>query len=115
MTQGKLKGESLYNIVKKAINRGCNVNEKNSNGHHFLQLLIKANLDQRQKLNLVKLSIERGANIDSSDTSTLTPFATAVSIGDKAIADLLRAKGAIPKVPLSLSSQYYNLYLQHPI
>jgi hypothetical protein len=91
-----------------------NVNQKTPNGHHFIQLLIKANLDPRQKLELVKLAFDRGANIDSHDTSTLSPFATAVSIGDKRLADFLRSKGVSPKVPLSLGTQYYNLYLQFP-
>ena len=90
------------------------MNQKTPNGHHFIQLLIKANLEPRQKLELVKLSVDRGANIDSSDTSTLSPFATVVSIGDRKIADFLRSKGASPKVPLNLGTQYYNLYLQFP-
>lgn len=113
MNQNKLKGTSLYNTLKTAIENGGNINQKTSNGHHFLQLLIKANLERRQKLELVKLSVARGANITSPDTSTLSPFATAVSIGDKEIADFLRSKGAsFKEVPLSLSTQYYNLYLQ---
>jgi hypothetical protein len=78
--------------------------------------LIKANLEPRQKLELVKLSVGRGASIVASDTSTLTPFATAVSIGDKEIADFLRSKGASSKeIPLSLGTQYYKLYLQFPV
>lgn len=116
MNKNKLRGTSLYNVLKTVIENGGNVNQKTSNGHHFLQLLIKSNLERRQKLELVKLSVERGANIASSDTSTLSPFATAVSIVDKEIADFLRSKGSSPKeVPLSLSSQYYSLYLQFPV
>lgn len=114
MNQNKLNGTSLYNTLKKLIENGGNVNQKTPNGHHFIQLLIKANLDPRQKLELVKLAFDRGANIDSHDTSTLSPFATAVSIGDKKLADFLRSKGVSPKVPLSLGTQYYNLYLQFP-
>lgn len=115
MNQKRLVGDSLHSILKRAIEKGCNVNEKTSNGHHFLQLLIKASLNHRQKLDLVKLAVEQGADIESSDTSTLTPFAAAVSIGDKAIADFLRAKGASPKVSSSLYSQYYKLYLKFPV
>lgn len=114
MNQNKLKGTPLYNTLKKLIENGGNVNQKTPNGHHFIQLLIKANLDPRQKLELVKLAFDRGANIDSQDTSTLSPFATAVSIGDKRLADFLRSKGVSPKVPLNLGTQYYNLYLQFP-
>ncbi|MCB1067447.1 MAG: nucleotidyl transferase AbiEii/AbiGii toxin family protein [Simkania sp.] len=116
MNQNKLRGTPLFNTLKTIIENGGNVNQKTSNGHHFLQLLIKANLEHRQKLELVKLSVDRGANISSSDTSTLSPFATAVSIGDKEIADFLRSKGASPKeVPLSLGTHYYNLYHQFPV
>lgn len=115
MNQNKLKGTSLYDTLKKMIEKGGNVNQMTPNGHHFLQLLIKANLEPRQKLELVKLSVERGANINSPDTSTLSPFATAVSIGNKEIADFLHSKGASKKVPLNLGSQYYNLYLQFPV
>lgn len=115
MNQNKLRGTPLYNTLKTVIENGGNVNQKTLNGHHFLQLLIKANLERRQKLELVKLSVDRGANIASPDTSTLSPFATAVSIGDKEIADFLHSKGAPEKVPLSLGTQYYNLYLRFPI
>lgn len=112
MNQNKLVGTALYKILKKLIENGANVNQKTPNGHHFIQLLIKANLDARQKLELVRLSVDRGANIESSDTSSLSPFATAISIGDKKIADFLRSRGVSPKVPLNLETQYYNLYLQ---
>jgi len=115
MNQNKLRGTHLYDTLKKIIENGGNVNQKTLNGHHFLQLLIKANLEPRQKLKLVQLCVGRGANVVSSDTSTLSPFATAVSIGDKSIADFLHSKGAPKKVPLSLGTQYYNLYLQFPI
>ncbi len=115
MNQDQLKGTPLYNILKRIIKNGENVNQKTSNGHHFLQLLIKANLERRQKLELVKLSVEHGANVASPDTSTLTPFATAVSIGDKEIADFLHSKGASKVVPLSLGTQYYHLYRQFPL
>lgn len=114
MNQNKLNGTPLYNILKEVIEDGGNVNQKTSNGHHFLQLLIKANLESRQKLELVKLSVARGANIASTDTSTLSPFATAVSVGDKHIADFLHSKGAPTNVPLNLYTQYYKLYLQFP-
>ncbi len=103
-----------YNILKKLIENGGNVNQETPNGHHFIHFLIKANLDLRQKLELVKLSVNRGANITSSDTSNLSAFATAISIGDKEIADFLHSKGASNKVPLYLGTQYYNIYRQFP-
>ncbi len=115
MNQNKLRGTPLYDTLKKMIENGGNVNQKTSNGHHFLQLLIKANLEPRQKLKLIKLCVNRGANVVSPDTSTLSPFATAISIGDRTIADFLHSKGAPKKVPLNLGAQYYNLYLQDPI
>lgn len=114
MNQNKLRGTSLYDTLKKIIQNGGNVNQKTLNGHHFLQLLIKANLESRQKLELVQLCVDRGANVVSSDTSTLSPFATAVSIGDRTIADFLYSKGAPKKVPLYMGAQYYRLYLQDP-
>ncbi len=115
MSQNKLRGTPLYDTLKKFIYSGGNVNQKTSNGHHFLQLLIKANLESGQKLELIKLSVDRGANVVSPDMSTLSPFATAISIGDRKIADFLYSKGAPRKVPLHLGAQYYNLYLQYPI
>jgi hypothetical protein len=77
--------------------------------------LIKANLEPRQKLKLVQLCVDRGTNVTSTDTSTLSPFATAISIGDRTIDDFLHSKGASKKVPLNLGAQYYNLYLQDPL
>ena len=115
MNRNELRGISLYNTLKPVIENGGIVNQKTPNGHHFLQLLIKANLEGRQKLELVKLSIDRGASVSSHDTTTLSPLATAVSIGDKEIADFLFSKGASrTEVPLSLGTHYYNLYLQFP-
>lgn len=114
MNQNKLRGKALYEILKNLIENGGNVNQKTPNGHHFFQLLIKANLEPREKLELVKLSVDRGANIESPDTSSLSPFATAVSIEDKNIAEFLRSKGALPKVPLDLGTKYYNLYFKFP-
>jgi ankyrin repeat protein len=81
----------------------------------LLQILIKANLDHRMKLNLVKVLVDRGAKIDTPDSSGLTPFATAVSNGEKVIADFLHAKGAPKRVPEHMYPQFYSMYLQLPM
>lgn len=57
------------------IEKGGNISQKTSNGHHFLRLLIKANLEPRQKLELVKLSVGRGASIAERKQSSGSLFA----------------------------------------
>jgi len=115
MAKGILKGEYLYQVVEKIIISGGDVNQETNNGHRFLQLLIKAQIDSRKKLKLVKLSIDRGAKLDSSDSSGLTPYATAVFTSEKMIANLLLAKGAKDQVPINMYSEYYKMYLRLPL
>jgi predicted nucleotidyltransferase component of viral defense system len=114
IAQGKLKGDQLYEILDKFLHYGGNANQETSNGHRLLQLLIKAELDPRKKLQLIKLSVERGAKIDTPDKSTLTPYATAVLKNEKNIADYFRDIGVPDKMPLSLHPQYYKMYLRFP-
>jgi hypothetical protein len=115
IAQNKLRGEALYEVIDKAIRSGIDVKQGTSNGHYLLQNIIKANLDSRMKLQLVKQLVDLGAKVDAPDKSSLTPFATAVASGEKMIADFLHAKGAAKRVPIHMHAQFYSMYLQTPM
>ncbi len=70
----KKKGEELFQSVTKTLASGANVNDTSLSGHSPLQLLIKARLDPRKKLELAKRMIDLGADIHSADKSNLTPY-----------------------------------------
>jgi len=115
MIQRKLKGETLYKILQKALLKEKKLNILNINGHELLQLLIdKALLKEQKKLELIKKVIDCGVEIDNKDKSGLTPFQVAVKNREKEIADFLLSKGARDKVPMYMYTNYYQMYLKFP-
>ncbi len=81
-----------------------------------MQLSIKAYLEPRKKIQLVKGLIERGADIISPDTIGLTPYQVAISEGNKDICDLLYSKGAPRQSPPGTGyAQQYNMYREIPL
>jgi ankyrin repeat protein len=95
---------------------GANVNDTSFNGYYPLQLLIKAHLDPRKKLELVKYIIDLGADIHSADNNGLTPYQVAISQGNKSISDLLRSNGAHPRSPPGTGyARHYNMYREIPL
>lgn len=112
----KKRGDDLVLSVREILAAGASINDSSFNGHHPLQLLIRANLEPRKKLELVKSIIEQGANIHSTDNSGLTPYQVAIVEGHKAISDLLRSKGARPMSPPGTGyAQHYNMYREIPL
>ena len=102
--------------VTKILNTGANVNDTSWNGHRPLQLLIKAKLESRKKLELVKRLVSLGADIHSADKSGLTPYQVAISEKNKSISDLLRSKGARPMSPPGTGyAQHYDMYHEIPL
>ncbi|NDD57719.1 MAG: ankyrin repeat domain-containing protein [Chlamydiae bacterium] len=95
----KQKEKELVQSVTKILSIGANVNDTSWKGHRPLQLLIKAKLESRKKLELVKHLVSLGADIHSADKSGLTPYQVAISEKNKPISDLLRSKGARPMSP----------------
>lgn len=114
MAQKKLRGEMLYRTLLKAIHHSGDVNQKLPNGHPFLHLLIKSNMDSRQKLELVKLAALRGANLNHVDPNRLTPLGTAVAEGEAAIAKFLKDKKASEQIPANLYAKFYSIFLGSP-
>lgn len=111
----KKRGEESVQSLTRILNTGANVNDTSLNGHRPLQLLIKAPLESRKKLELVKRMIELGADIHSADKSGLTPYQVAISKKNKLISDLLRSKGARPMSPPGTGyTQHYDLYHDIP-
>ncbi len=109
-------GDELVQSVMEILTADANVNDISLNGHRPLQLLIKACLDPRKKLKLIKDFIDRGADIHSTDSSGLTPYQVAISEGNKPISDLLRSKGAKPISPPGIGyAQHYNIYREIPL
>jgi hypothetical protein len=112
----KRRGDELIQTVTKILNGSANVNDVSWNGHRPLQLLIKALLEPRKKLELVKRMIDLGADIHSADKSGLTPYQVAVVEKNKSISDLLRSKGARPMSPPGTGyAQHYDLYHEIPL
>lgn len=110
------KEDELVQTMTKILNAGANVNDVSWNGHRPLQLLIKALLEPRKKLELVKRMVDLGADIHSADKSGLTPYQVAGSEGNKSICDLLRSKGARPMSPPGIGYvQHYNMYGEIPL
>lgn len=102
--------------VTKLLNTGANVNDTFWNGHRPLQLLIKAKLESRKKLELVKRLVSLGADIHSADKSGLTPYQVAISEKNKSISDLLPSKSARPiSLPGIGYAQYYDMYHEIPL
>lgn len=111
----KKRGNELVQSVTKILNVHANVNDTSWNGHHPLQLLIKARLEPRKKLELVKRMVDLGADIHSADKSGLTPYQVAISEKNKSISDLLRSKGASPISPPGTGyAKHYDLYHEIP-
>lgn len=112
----KRKGNELVQAVTKILNAGANVNDASWNGHRPLQLLIKALLEPRKKLELVKLMVDLGADIHSADKSGLTPYQVAISEKNKSVSDFLRSKGARPMSPPGTGyAQHYDMYHKIPL
>ncbi|MGH2638156.1 MAG: hypothetical protein ACRDF4_02555, partial [Rhabdochlamydiaceae bacterium] len=112
----KQKGDELVQSVTKILNTGANVNDTSRNGHRPLQLLIRAQLEPRKKLELVKRMVDLRADIHSADKSGLTPYQVAISKGNKSISDLLRSKGARPMSPPGTGyAQHYAMYHEIPL
>ncbi len=111
----KKRGEELFQSVTKILNKGVNVNDTSLNGHRPLQLLIKALLDPRKKLELVKRMVDLGADIHSADKSGLTPYQVAISEKNKSISDLLRSKGVRRISPPGTGyAQHHDMYQEIP-
>lgn len=112
----KKRGDELVQSVTKILNAGANINDTSWNGHRPLQLLIKAQLEPRKKLEVVKRMIALGADIHSADKSGLTPYQVAISEGNKSISDLLRSKGArVISPPGTGDAQHYKMYNDIPL
>ena len=112
----KRKGDELVQAVTKILNAGANVNDISWNGHRPLQLLIKALLEPRKKLELVKRMVDLGADIHSADKSGLTPYQVAIAEKNKSVSDLLRSKGARPMSPPGTGyAQHYDMYHEIPL
>jgi ankyrin repeat protein len=95
--------------VTKLLDAGANVNDTSWNGHHPLQLLIKAKLE-------VKRLVSLGADIHSADKSGLTPYQVAVSEKIKSISDFLRSKGARTMSPPGTGyAQHHDMYHEIPL
>lgn len=111
----KKRGDELVQSVMEILAAGANINDISFNGHRPLQLLIKARLDPRKKLELVKYMIDLGADIHSADNSGLTPYQVAISEEHKAISDFLHARGARRISPPGIGyAQHYKLYGKIP-
>ena len=111
----KKSGDELLQSVTEILNAGSNVNDNSWNGHRPLQLLIKAHLDPRKKLELVKCMVDLGADIHSVDKSGLTPYQVAISEKNKSISDFLRSKGARAMSPPGTGyAQHYEVYHEIP-
>lgn len=109
------RGNELVQSVTKILDTGANVNDTSFNGHRALQLLIKARLEPRKKLELVERIIALGADIHTADKSGLTPYQVAISERNKSISDLLRSKGVRPMSPPGTGyAQHYNMYHEIP-
>ena len=112
----KQRGEELEQSVTKILDAGANVNDTTWHGHRPLQLLIKAKLESRKKLELVKRLVTLGADIHSADKSGLTPYQVAISEKNKSISDLLRSKGARPMSPPGTGyAQHHDVYHEIPL
>lgn len=111
----KKRGDELVLSVMEILAAGANVNDTSLNGHRPLQLLIRAPLDARKKLELVENFIDQGADIHSADNSGLTPYQTAIAEGNKSISDLLHSKGARRQSPPGTGyAQHYKMYHKIP-
>lgn len=112
----KKRGDELVQSFREILAAGANVNDTSLNGHRPLQLLIRANLEPRKKLELVTSIIDLGADIHSADNSGLTPYQIAVAEEHKAISDLLRSKGVRPMSPPGTGYvQHSNMYGEIPL
>lgn len=101
--------------INALIRRGKCPNHPSANGHYPLHLLIKTKLHPATKLELIKHLVNLGAEIHQHDTEGLTPFQTALSIGDKEIALFLLARGARKLAPPGTGyTKYYSLLQQLP-
>ncbi len=113
----KKRGDELVQFVTEILAAGPNVNDTFLNGHRPLQLLIRANLEPRKKLELVKNLIDLGADIHSTDNSGLTPYQVAISEGIKPISDFLRYnKNVRPMSPPGTGyAKHSNMYGEIPL
>ena len=112
----KTRGDELVKTVTKILNARADVNDISWNGHRPLQLLIKAPLESRKKLELVKRMIDLGADIHTADKSGLTPYQVAISEKNKSISDLLRSRGARPMSPPGTGyAHHYDMYHEIPL
>ena len=101
--------------VRALLRKGEKPTPTLANRHHPLQLIIRATLESRRKLEFLKLLVKEGAEVNVVDKSGLTPFQVAVDVGDKEIAIFLRSKGARPLAPPGTGyTKYYNLFFQLP-
>lgn len=89
-----LKGTIGVAKLKALLKQGGNPNAATTNGHRVLQLILKSVPDSLTRLEFLKLCIDYGAAVDHIDASGLTPYQTAVNIGDVDCALFLRSRGA---------------------
>lgn len=84
-----IKSDKGPALVRALLEAGSNPNDTTPNGHHAMQLAVKAEL-----VEIVKLLASAGSQIDSIDRSFLTPFQMAVIQKNKTLIDFLLSKGA---------------------
>jgi Fic-DOC domain mobile mystery protein B len=96
----------LYATIKASLRRGCDPNVVTSKGYRALHLAAKAGGEE-----IVGLLLDAGADIHAQDHDNLTAFQVAVLQENKAMADLLAARGAKKLIPPGLGyAAYYKLY-----
>lgn len=101
-----LEGEQGLAKVRALLRNGADPNRATTKGRYCLQLIIRAKLESCSKLAFVKLLVQQGVEINQVDKSGLTPFQTAVGIGDQELALFLLSKGAHP----SLGRKKHTIY-----
>lgn len=114
--QELLHDDAIVGYFLSKLNAGVNLNRTSKSGHGILQLIIRhKQISRTVKFQLVKLLVEFGADINSSDSSSLTPFQAAIVAGNKTIADFLSSNGAKKLVPPGTGyAKYYNMYRNLP-
>ncbi len=77
------------NIVQKAIKRGDDINEKDSNGNTMLHVAAAY-----EQVEVAKILLDHGADIESVNNLDLTPLETALLWQSKNVAEFFQQQGA---------------------
>ena len=95
----------LYRTIKMLLNKGAQVNTRDSAGEAPLHSAIKLNIEEYQNylhiersFRLVKVLIDAGASVNEADGSGMTPLSLAVLVGNYQAVALLRERGVEPVV-----------------